>query len=54
MTILAILPGTLDSGAALKVGVTAPDFSGKTHDAKPFRLSALRGKVVIVDFWGPG
>lgn len=40
--------------AVLKVGQKAPDFSGKTWDGKPVRLSALRGKVVIVDFWGPG
>lgn len=42
------------ANARLTVGRRAPDLSGKTHDGKPFKLRSLRGKVVVIDFWGPG
>lgn len=32
-------------------GVTAPDFSGKTLSGNNVQLSALRGKVVVLNFW---
>ncbi|HRX85948.1 MAG TPA: TlpA disulfide reductase family protein [Phycisphaerae bacterium] len=32
-------------------GSVAPDFEATTLDGKPFNLSDLRGKVVLVDFW---
>lgn len=32
-------------------GVTAPDFEATTLDGQPFKLSGLRGKVVLIDFW---
>ena len=32
-------------------GKPAPDFEATTLDGKPFKLSSLRGKVVLVDFW---
>lgn len=28
-----------------------PDFTGKTLDGKSYQLSAMKGKVVIVNFW---
>ena len=31
--------------------VTAPDFTVRTIDGKEITLSALRGKVVLLDFW---
>ena len=34
------------------VGAKAPDFTLDGIDGKPFTLSALRGKYVIIDFWG--
>jgi thiol-disulfide isomerase/thioredoxin len=37
--------------ARLKVGDVAPDFSVKTLDGAPLKLSALRGKLVLLDFW---
>ncbi|MDX1904283.1 MAG: TlpA disulfide reductase family protein [Thermonemataceae bacterium] len=35
----------------LAIGDTAPDFSSKTPEGKEVKLSSLRGKVVLVDFW---
>jgi peroxiredoxin len=32
-------------------GATAPDFELTTLDGKPFKLSHLRGKLVLLDFW---
>ena len=32
-------------------GQTAPDFTLPDVDGKPFTLSSLRGKYVLVDFW---
>jgi hypothetical protein len=36
----------------LRVGKEAPDISGEDLDAKAFKLSEYRGKVVLLDFWG--
>jgi thiol-disulfide isomerase/thioredoxin len=33
------------------VGKPAPEIEGKDVDGKPVRLSGLKGKVVLVDFW---
>ncbi len=52
MGVLAITwigPG--DTG--IKVGRSAPEITGTTLDGAPFRLSDLRGRPVIVNFWGP-
>jgi peroxiredoxin len=38
-------------GIKLKVGDSVPDFSFKTLDGKALRLSDLRGKYVLLDFW---
>ncbi len=35
----------------VKAGTEAPDFKMKTIDGKTFRLSSLKGKTVILDFW---
>lgn len=32
-------------------GVAAPDFEATTLDGAAFKLSSLRGKVVLLDFW---
>jgi thiol-disulfide isomerase/thioredoxin len=39
-----------DSGL-LKAGTIAPDFSASRLDGRPLRLSELRGKIVVLDFW---
>lgn len=36
---------------ALMVGGEAPDFSGQSPDGETIKLSDLRGKVVLIDFW---
>jgi peroxiredoxin len=37
---------------ATLVGQPAPDFTLHDLDGREFRLSALRGKAVLLDFWG--
>ncbi|MBK7642871.1 MAG: TlpA family protein disulfide reductase [Planctomycetes bacterium] len=44
--------GVVTPGASVAVGSPAPDFSGKDVDGKPLGLAELRGKVVLLDFWG--
>lgn len=36
----------------LAVGQPAPELAGQTPDGKPVTLAGLRGRVVLVDFWG--
>lgn len=35
----------------LQPGTVAPDFKMNTIDGKPFQLSELKGKTVVLDFW---
>ena len=39
-------------GATLQTGVDAPDFTLNDLHGKPLALSSLRGKYVVLDFWG--
>ncbi len=43
--------GTPDTLAAKDKRVAAPDFTLNDADGKPITLSALKGKVVLLDFW---
>jgi thiol-disulfide isomerase/thioredoxin len=50
------LNGITDKGpkkppVGLNVGNTAPDLAFKNPDGKEIKLSSLRGKVVLLDFW---
>ena len=36
----------------LKPGTEAPDFALATPDGKTVKLSDMRGKYVVLDFWG--
>jgi len=35
----------------LAVGMPAPDFEATSLDGRPIRLSSLRGKIVLLEFW---
>ena len=41
----------LKAAVDLKAGDVAPDFSVKTLDGRPLKLSDFRGKYVLLDFW---
>ena len=38
-------------GGVIAIGQTAPDFTLPDVDGKPFTMSSLRGKYVLIDFW---
>ena len=40
-------------GALLAKGQPVPNVAGTTLDGAPFDLASLRGRPVIVNFWGP-
>ncbi len=42
------------ASSAAAVPVSTPLIEGKTIDGAPFRLSSLKGKVVLVMFWSTG
>lgn len=42
----------LENAKKQEAGVVAPDFTLKDIDGKDFALSSLRGKYVLLDFWG--
>lgn len=47
-------PGaTASTSALIARGEPAPAIVGTTLDGKPFDLASLRGRPVIVNFWGP-
>ena len=48
-----MLAGPIGSPALIKRGETAPGIVGTTLEGAAFDLSDLRGKPVIVNFWGP-
>lgn len=41
----------LDLAKSFAIGGEAPDFSQKTPEGEDMKLSDLRGKVVLIDFW---
>ncbi|MBN1513117.1 MAG: TlpA family protein disulfide reductase [Phycisphaerae bacterium] len=41
----------IDKYLWIRLGDAAPDFTGTTLDGKSFKLSELKGKVVLLDFW---
>jgi cytochrome oxidase Cu insertion factor (SCO1/SenC/PrrC family) len=42
----------LASVVGFQVGMEAPDFEGRDQNGDLLRLSAFRGNIVLVDFWG--
>jgi peroxiredoxin len=43
--------GTILLSQPVSVGNVVPDFTVKTFDGKPIKLSGFRGKYVLLDFW---
>lgn len=41
----------LHNAQALNMGDVVPEISAPTIDGKEFKLSSLKGKVVLMDFW---
>ncbi|MFV0344954.1 MAG: redoxin family protein [Bacteroidales bacterium] len=41
----------LEKLAKVQVGAVAPDFTLNTPDGEPIKLSSLRGKYILLDFW---
>lgn len=41
-----------EAARSLKPGAEAPDFTLPDTEGRDFRLSSLRGKYVVLDFWG--
>ena len=39
------------ASSKIEIGSMAPDFTLNDINGKPFSLSSLRGKYVLVDFW---
>ena len=50
----ARLVGPNASPALIARGEPAPAIVGTTLEGEPFNLASLRGRPVIVNFWGPG
>ena len=48
-----LLAGRIGSPAPIERGQPAPGIVGTTLDGEAFDLADLRGKPVIVNFWGP-
>jgi cytochrome c biogenesis protein CcmG/thiol:disulfide interchange protein DsbE len=46
-------PGATAPGTAVQKGQPAPAFAGTTLDGDALALADLRGRPVIVNFWGP-
>jgi cytochrome c biogenesis protein CcmG/thiol:disulfide interchange protein DsbE len=46
-------PGATSSTGLIDVDEPAPPIVGTTLDGAPFDLAGLRGRPVIVNFWGP-
>jgi hypothetical protein len=47
--------GAIVSGQALLPGMPAPDFGGGPWiNSEPLSLDALRGRVILIEFWTYG
>jgi cytochrome c biogenesis protein CcmG/thiol:disulfide interchange protein DsbE len=50
---VVLVVGATRGGPKAVIGEPAPAIVGTTLDGAPFDLAALRGRPVIVNFWGP-
>jgi cytochrome c biogenesis protein CcmG/thiol:disulfide interchange protein DsbE len=57
IVILAVValvrPGTPTDRPGIAKGNLAPGITGTTLDGAPFDLTSLRGRPVVINFWGP-
>jgi cytochrome c biogenesis protein CcmG/thiol:disulfide interchange protein DsbE len=51
VAVFLLMVPALFSQTGPKLGQPAPDFTLKDSSGAPVRLSALKGKVVLLDFW---
>jgi cytochrome c biogenesis protein CcmG, thiol:disulfide interchange protein DsbE len=51
VALIAIVCGILPAFAAPEIGAPAPELKGTFFTGEPFDLAALRGKVVLVNFY---
>ena len=51
--VVAVSRSEQGGGDSIEKGKPAPDIAGTTLDGTPFRLADLRGRPVILNFWGP-
>lgn len=45
------MAGRIENLSPLEVGAVAPEITLKTPSGKELKLSSLRGKMVLIDFW---
>ena len=50
-TLIAPLKKRINGAGSFDEGAVAPDFTQKTPEGEDLKLSDLRGKIVLVDFW---
>ena len=53
VAVLGVVVATRPSGDTVAKGQPAPAIVGTTLDGAPFDLAALRGRPVVINFWGP-
>jgi cytochrome c biogenesis protein CcmG, thiol:disulfide interchange protein DsbE len=53
LLVIAAVKVAFPAPSGIPSGQVAPDITGMTLDGTPFRLSDLRGRPVILNFWGP-
>jgi cytochrome c biogenesis protein CcmG, thiol:disulfide interchange protein DsbE len=51
--VLVLVNGSRSQSDHAGLDQPAPEIAGTTLDGKPFRLSALKGQPVVLNFWGP-
>jgi cytochrome c biogenesis protein CcmG/thiol:disulfide interchange protein DsbE len=51
--VVAVTRPGQSGGPTIERGKPVPEITGTTLDGTPFRLADLRGKPVIINFWGP-
>jgi cytochrome c biogenesis protein CcmG, thiol:disulfide interchange protein DsbE len=53
LAVVGIVAATRPNNAGLVKGQPVPNVAGTTLDGQPFDLASLRGKPVVINFWGP-